>query len=141
MILNQLAGGEPFRIHRDARLAAAWQGGEVYADDYARALTASRIGVGFLRQVCPDQHTTRTFEIPACGSLLLADRSEEHCSFFEEGVEAEFFGSEEELVDKARFYVGDERAPGTGSPPLAARAACAGEYALRARPLGGLPRK
>ncbi len=108
IILGQLAGGEPFRIHRDDRLAAAWQGGEVYADDYARALTGSRIGLGFLRQVCPDQHTTRTFEIPACGSLLLADRTDEHRSFFEEGREAEFFGSAEELVDKARFYASHE---------------------------------
>ncbi len=93
LILGQLAGGEPFRIHRDDRLASAWQGGEIYADDYARALSGSRIGLGFLRQVCPDRHTTRTFEIPACGTLLLADRTDEHLGFFEEGQEAEFFGS------------------------------------------------
>lgn len=110
IILGQLAGGEPFRIARDERLGRAWQGGEVYADDYARALTASRIGVGFLRRTWPDQHTTRTFEIPACASLLLADRTDEHLSFFEEGREAEFFGSEAELVDKARFYAANEAA-------------------------------
>jgi spore maturation protein CgeB len=106
--MRRLAGGEPFQIASDPRLAEAWRGGEVYADDYARALTAARIGVGFLRQTWPDQHTTRTFEIPACGSLLLADRTEEHLGFFEEGREAEFFGSTEELVDKARFYAGHE---------------------------------
>jgi spore maturation protein CgeB len=108
IILSQLAGGVPFRVHRNAALAAAWQGGEVYDDDYARALTGARIGLGFLRQVCPDQHTTRTFEIPACGSLLLADRTEEHQAFFEEGKEAEFFASPEEMVDKAAFYVRHE---------------------------------
>ena len=57
----------------------------MYADDYARALTGSQIGLGFLRKVCPDQHTTRTFEIPACGSMLLADRTDEHRGFFQEG--------------------------------------------------------
>jgi spore maturation protein CgeB len=110
LILRQLAGKDRFRFHCDELLSRAHQGGEVYADDYARALTGSRIGIGFLRKACPDQHTTRTFEIPACGSLLLADRTEEHLEFFEEGKEAEFFGSCEELVDKVKFYCSNESA-------------------------------
>ncbi|MEO5718836.1 MAG: glycosyltransferase [Chthoniobacterales bacterium] len=105
IIMDQLAGGEPYRIQRNESLAACLQGGEVYGDDYARALTGSRIGLGFLRKVCPDQHTTRTFEIPACGSMLLADRTREHQEFFAEGKEAEFFDSEQECLDKAKFYV------------------------------------
>ncbi len=108
IILRQLAGEEDFRFHRDDLLARCHQGGEMYADDYARALTGCKIGLGFLRRVCPDQHTTRTFEIPACGSLLLADRTEEHQEFFAEGQEAEFFGSTEELLDKAKFYCGND---------------------------------
>ena len=110
VILRQLAGEDGFRFHHDPLLARAYQGGEVYADDYARALTGSRIGVGFLRKACPDQHTTRTFEIPACRSMLLADRTEEHREFFEEGKEAEFFSSSEELLEKVRFYTGNEAA-------------------------------
>ena len=108
IILRQLAGRDPFHFHRDELLSRAHQGGEVYADDYARALTGSRIGIGFLRKAWPDQHTTRTFEIPACGSLLLADRTVEHQGFFEEGKEAEFFDSCEELLDKVRFYASHE---------------------------------
>ncbi|HEY1750143.1 MAG TPA: glycosyltransferase [Caulobacteraceae bacterium] len=136
LILSQLAGGEPYRIARDPLLGRAWQGGEVYADDYARALTAGRIGVGFLRQTWPDQHTTRTFEIPACGSLLLADRTEEHQSFFEEGREAEFFSSQEELVDKARFYAGDETARAAIAAAGRARCAKSGySYVERLRPV------
>ncbi len=110
LILRQLAGGEPVRFRREPELARALQGNEVYGDDYARALTGSKIGVGFLRRVCPDQHTTRTFEIPATGSLLLADRTDEHREFFQEGVEAEFFGTPEELVDKVKFYTANETA-------------------------------
>lgn len=110
IILRQLAGGEPFRIHRDPLLAAANMGGEVYDDDYARALTGAAIGLGFLRTICADQHTTRTFEIPACGSMLLADRTGEHREFFAEGREAEFFSSEQELLDKAGFYARNDDA-------------------------------
>lgn len=110
IILRQLAGKDDFRFHRDDLLANSYQGGEVYADDYARALTNAKIGLGLLREVCPDQHTTRTFEIPACGSLLLADRTSEHQQYFEEGKEADYFTSVEELVDKARFYIANEAA-------------------------------
>jgi spore maturation protein CgeB len=104
LILNDLAAGERVHIHRDELLARAHDGNEVYGDDYARALSGAKIGLGFLRQVCPDQHTTRTFEIPACGSLLLADRTDEHQEFFVEGKEAEFFDSTGELLDKMKFY-------------------------------------
>jgi spore maturation protein CgeB len=110
LVLGQLAGGEYFGMKRDRFIAAAYQGGEVYADDYARALTGARIGLGFLRKVCDDQHTTRTFEIPACGSMLIADRTDEHMAFFEEGKEAEFFSNQEELVDKVSFYSGSAQA-------------------------------
>lgn len=110
IILSQLAGRETFSFHRDPLITAAYQGDEVYGDDYARALTGSRIGLGFLRQVVPDQHTTRTFEIPACASMLLADRTDEHREFFTEGKEAEFFSSAEELLDKLAFYRGNDAA-------------------------------
>lgn len=108
LVLRQLAGSDKVRFHRNETLSHALQGDEVYADDYARALTGSAIGLGFLRKTCPDQHTTRTFEIPACGSLLLADRTDEHQQFFEEGQEAEFFASEDELLDKVKFYTARE---------------------------------
>jgi spore maturation protein CgeB len=132
IILRQLAGGERFRIHRDATLAATFQGGEVYGDDYARALTGARIGLGLLRKVCPDQHTTRTFEIPACGSFLLADRTDEHQEFFVEGEEAEFFSSVDELVEKVRFYTTNE-APRQRIAAAGWHRCLTGRYAYRYR--------
>jgi spore maturation protein CgeB len=108
LILRQLAGDVPFSLHRDDLIARAYQGNEVYGDDYARALSGAKIGLGFLREVCPDQHTTRTFEIPACRSMLLADRTEEHQEYFMEGKEAEFFSSSAEILDKLKFYHDNE---------------------------------
>jgi spore maturation protein CgeB len=112
IVMRQLAGDakERVKIHRDEFLGRAWQGDEIYDDDYARALTGAKIGLGFLRVVCPDQHTTRTFEIPACGSMLLADRTDEHREFFAEGKEADFFGSQQEFLDKLMFYCSNESA-------------------------------
>ena len=39
---------------------------------------------------------------------MIADRTDEHQSFFREGQEADFFSSEEELLDKVRFYLANE---------------------------------
>ena len=108
MRLKMNAGRQPFSIAKRPLLAAAFQGGEVYGDEYAFAVSGARINVGFLRKICPDQHTTRTFEIPACGSMLLADRTDEHREFFKEGEEAEFFGDQGEMLEKLDFYLRNE---------------------------------
>jgi hypothetical protein len=85
--------------------------GPAIGDDYARVVCASRITLGFLNREVGDTFTTRTFEIPACGSFLLAERTSMHQKLFIEDSEAVFFSSDEELVDKVKFYLtnGNER--------------------------------
>ena len=81
------------------------QGKPVFCDEMGKAIQSSDISLGLLNRDVRDLHTSRSFEIPACGGFMLADRTEEHRMYFEEDVEAVYFGSAQELVDKIRFYL------------------------------------
>lgn len=82
----------------------------VAAEAYAAVLGRSRIALGFVSSSNRDEYTMRSFEIPACGAMLLAERTPTHAALFREGEEAEFFASAEECADKCRFYLANEAA-------------------------------
>jgi spore maturation protein CgeB len=70
----------------------------------ARAIGATKISLGFLRKANRDEYTQRTFEVPACGGMLLAERTPEHLRIYEEDREAVFFDPQrpDELCGKVR---------------------------------------
>jgi hypothetical protein len=80
----------------------------VVGEDYVRVIHSSRICLGFVSSSNGDEYTMRTFEIPACGGFLLAERTPTHQELFVEGQEAEFFASTDECADKIRFYLSHE---------------------------------
>lgn len=77
----------------------------LYSEDYNKALSAFDISLCFLRKINFDLQTTRTMEIPACKSLLMAERTVEHERLFKDGEEAAFFSSNQELLDKCKYYL------------------------------------
>ena len=92
-------------LFRHLDLDGSVEARQVLGEEYAAAVSSSIMSPGLLRTTLyPDQHTTRTFEIPACGSMLIAERTAEHESFFDEDLEAVFFDEEEELIEKAAYY-------------------------------------
>ncbi len=102
--------GEGWGALRGAHPKLRVENQPLYHDDYARACAAFKINLGFLRKKNRDQQTTRSVEIPACAGFMLAERTAEHAALFEEGVEAEFFASHQELLDKSRRYLMDDAA-------------------------------
>ena len=80
----------------------------LFGDDYAKAICSLSINLCFLRKLNRDLQTTRSIEIPACGSFMLAERTAEHRRLLDEGVEAEFFDNRDELLSKCRHYLSHE---------------------------------
>lgn len=72
-------------------------GDHIYGDDYARLISSGKMALGLLSKIFPELHTTRTFEIPACGTALITERNEETSRFYKED-EGIFYDNETELT-------------------------------------------
>lgn len=79
-------------------------GAGVYGEDYVKTISSSLMSLGSISKWIPEKHTTRTFEIPACGTALLTERNEELSFFFDED-EAIFYSSKEEMLSKVIYYM------------------------------------
>ena len=63
----------------------------LWMEEMAKAIQVAKITLGFLRKENRDDYTQRSLEIPACGGLLLAERTDFHKKLFQEKYEAFFF--------------------------------------------------
>lgn len=73
------------------------------------AFASTKIGLAFLRKANRDTYTDRSFEIPACGAFMLAERSDEHALLYREGQEIVCFEGVDELVEKVQYYLEHEQ--------------------------------
>jgi spore maturation protein CgeB len=104
-------GAQWEKLSRRSPLRPYVHGKPLFLDDMAKALGSSKVALAFLRKANRDEYTQRTFEIPACGGVLVAERTPEHLHLYEESVEAEFFdsGDREELASKVARLLQDRR--------------------------------
>lgn len=75
---------------------------KIYGDDFVREVQSSLLVVNILRQqnIIEKSHNMRTFEIPALGSVLLGDYTDEQASFFEPDKEMLYYKNTDELNEK-----------------------------------------
>jgi spore maturation protein CgeB len=86
----------------------AWHGmdtRELQGEDYVRALNGAKIALVFFSTWNADTFTRRVFEIPACGTMMLSQRTDTMLGLYAEDKEAIYYESVDELIDKARFYL------------------------------------
>lgn len=74
----------------------------VLGEDMLRVLRRYRVQLNFFRPHNAESHNMRSFEVPACGGIMLAEDSVEHRAFFESDREAFYFRSPEEMINSAR---------------------------------------
>lgn len=90
------------RVAPNSPLAPYIQGKPAIGMTQAKVFAGTKVALGLVRP--PDLHTARSFEIPAYGAFMLAQRTSDHSQFFEEGREIECFGNADELREKIDYY-------------------------------------
>ena len=112
-LLHLLRNGVPVKIYgggwddaaAQGELKEAAQHRFVMGEEYARAIVSFDINIGIVSTWNRNHTASRTFQIPALGAFLLHERNELVTQYFKEGVEAEFFESDDELLEKCRHYL------------------------------------
>jgi hypothetical protein len=78
---------------RDPRVRACWRGDVALGDDFVKAVSCSRVSLNVLRIQNETAENMRTYEIPACGALMLSEWSEQQARVFRPGKEAAYGNS------------------------------------------------
>jgi len=75
---------------------------EVTGTDYVQVIHQSMICIGLVSSSHNDEWSLRTFEIPGCATMFLAQRTQVHEAMFREGTEAIFFSDMQECASAIR---------------------------------------
>ena len=107
----KIYGGGWQWVREKQALAGVVQYRFVNGDEYARAIVSFDVNLGIVSKWNRNHTASRTFQIPALGGFLLHQRNDVVTRYFKEGEEADFFDSDDELLEKCRHYLAhpDER--------------------------------
>jgi spore maturation protein CgeB len=87
-------------------LASTWKGPGLHGeDDYAKAIQCAKVCLGLISHGNRDLHTSRSLEIPALGSLLLAERTAEHEALYRDGEEVVLWSDVEECASSCKMLL------------------------------------
>lgn len=75
--------------------------------EYNNVLNKAKVSLVFMSKKNHDEYTRRCFEIPATGAVMLSEFTESLSSLFEADKEIVFFRNADELVEKAKWLIGD----------------------------------
>ncbi|MHB8383758.1 MAG: CgeB family protein [Candidatus Binataceae bacterium] len=89
---------------RYATLKRYWRGSAT-GRDFRLAVGGAKICINLVRRANRDDHVMRSFELPACGGFMLAERTDAHRELFVEDREAAFFSTPDELAVKVRQWL------------------------------------
>lgn len=88
-----------------------WQG-QIWGEEQVKALCAAKIGLNFHVDHQAGELdrglNLRAFELAACGLFQLLQRVPSVSEFFKEGKEVVCFDTQEEMLDKIRYYLSHE---------------------------------
>ena len=86
-----------------------WRGSGLIGQNYVKAIQSAKICIGLLSKGNRDLHTRRSAEIPYIGSVLCAERTDEHLAMYREDEEAVFWSTAEECAQKCLALLVDEK--------------------------------
>ena len=94
-------GWERFLRQRQREVNLFFEGDAIFGDHYAEVLSQAMLGLGLVTRRFSELHTTRTFEIPACGTALVTQDNAEIRAVFGDG-DVVFFEEFSDLAGQCR---------------------------------------
>ena len=94
------------KLPQNSILRKKIQNKAIYKERMIKVFRLSKIVLNFIRKQNITSHNMKTFEIPASGAFMLAERTNEQANYlFKEGESIACFNGINELVKKIRFYL------------------------------------